>query len=471
LIIRDLEEHPGLWKTHYNRLPPGRPIPLNFHRPFLVADLQQRAYAGDMISRLAALLTGAALLAGAQTWRGNHDESKVKPYTLPDPLTMSNGSKVRNAAEWNNRRRPEVEKLFESEVYGKTPTVRAKPSFELASIDRAALGGKAVRKQVTISFPEYPSSPKIHVLLYLPADRKGPVPVFLGLNFGGNHTVHSDAGIRSPEVWTREKGESSYSRRPAPETSRGRGATQWQVERVLARGYGIATTYYGDIEPDFVGGFDHSVRKMLLRGGQNEPDAGEWGAIGAWAWGLSRIADYLVGDKDVDAKRIAVMGHSRLGKTALWAGAQDTRFGIVISNNSGEGGAALSRRNFGEDVWRINDVFPHWFARNYRQYGNRVEELPVDQHMLIALIAPRPVYIASAEEDLHADPRGEFLAGVHAGPVYQLLGKQALGTSEMPSVHQPVMKTIGYHLRAGKHDVTDYDWDRFCDFADLHWRR
>lgn len=426
-----------------------------------------------MKSNLAAAFLCWALSAAAQTqpWKGNHDESKVVPYTLPDALTLADGKKVASAAEWNRLRRPEILRLFETEVYGRTPSVRLKARHDVASVDRNALGGKAIRKQIAISFPEYADSPKIHVLLYLPAQVKTPAPVFLGLNFNGNHAVDRDPGIALPEVWVRPKDAAGFVRRRAEEASRGSAASRWQVERVLARGYGVATAYYFDIEPDFVGGFEHSVRKMLLPKGQTTTGADEWGAIGAWAWGLSRIADYLATDKDVDAKRIAVMGHSRLGKTALWAGAQDTRFGIVISNNSGEGGAALSKRNFGEDVWRINDVFPHWFARNYRKYGNRTEDLPVDQHMLIALIAPRPAYVASAEEDLHADPRGEFLATYHAGRVYELLGKQGLGTDAMPALHQPLMKTLGYHIRAGKHDVTAYDWDRFCDFADLHWKR
>ncbi len=394
----------------------------------------------------------------AQTWQGNHDESKVKPYSLPDPLTETSGKKVKTRQEWEKTRRPEILRLFEQNVYGKTPPAKIDSRFEVVSTDRNALEGKAIRKQITISFAGHESGPKIHVLMYLPANAKSASPVFLGLNFGGNHVVNSDPGIALNEVWTRDK-----ERKPATEDSRGQNASRWQVERILARGYGVATAYYGDIEPDFDGGMEYGVRKIL-------PNS-DWGAIGAWAWGLSRIMDYLAMDKNVDAKHVAVMGHSRLGKTALWAGAQDERFAIVISNDSGEGGAALSKRNFGEDVWRINNSFPHWFSKAYRQYSNREADLPVDQHMLIALIAPRPVYVASAVEDLHSDPRGEFLAAVNAGPVYEVLGKKGLGTDAMPELHQPIMHTIGYHIRAGKHDVTAYDWDRYCDFADMHWRK
>ncbi|MBC8166465.1 MAG: acetylxylan esterase [Bryobacteraceae bacterium] len=420
------------------------------------------------VLRLAVILFLSAIggyqVTGAETWKGNHDESNVKSYTLSDPLTLLNGKKVRNADEWKKLRRPEILHLFEDNVYGKTPSVAIKPHFDVISTDRDALGGKAVRKEVTISFVGHDGGPKIHLLLYLPRGAKGAVPVFTGLNFGGNHTVSKDPGITIANVWLKGR------LQRADEETRGQSVSRWPVERILARGYGVATAYYGDIEPDFDGGMEHGVRRMFRSEGQ--PDQGNnWAAIGSWAWGLGRIADYLVTDKDVDSKRLVLTGHSRLGKAALWAGAQDERFAIVISNNSGEGGAALSKRNFGEDVWRINNSFPHWFARNYRKYSNKESDLPIDQHMLLALIAPRPLYVASAAEDLHADPRGEFLSAVNAGPVYELLGKKGLGTDGMPGIDKPIMKTIAYHIRAGKHDMTDYDWDRYLDFADRQWAR
>lgn len=416
------------------------------------------------VSRLATAILVAAT-AVAQQHEVNYDEAKVPAYSLPDPLTLGNGERVRDAATWNLRRRPEILDLFSTYVYGRTPRWSRSPESELLSHEAKALGGKAIRREVRI-YPAGRDGPGMNLLLYLPASARGPVPTFLGLNFSGNHTVSPDPGIRLSPVWVRDQATKTWSKSPATPDSRGKAAAQWQVEMIIARGFGLATIYYGEIEPDFGEGRKYGMARIFGHSGQVEPD--EWGSIGVWAWGVSRAVDYLISsEKGVDPHRIIVVGHSRLGKTALWAAAQDTRIAMAISNNSGEGGAALARRKFGERI-DGNANFPYWYCLNHKKFSYREEDLPVDQHMLLALIAPRPVYIASAEEDRWADPRGEFLSAVAAGPVYRLLGQADLGTSEMPPIEQPIMKRLGYHIRAGKHDVTAYDWRQFLAFAELN---
>ncbi|HEV2688348.1 MAG TPA: acetylxylan esterase [Bryobacteraceae bacterium] len=411
---------------------------------------------------LSALLISS--YAAAQKQPANYDESKVGTYTLPDPLALEGGGRVTDADTWTKLRRPQILRLFEENVYGRSPGRPKDLSFEVFDIDRHALGGKAIRKQVTVYFSGKKDGPREDVLIYLPVGVAKPA-MFLTLNFSGNHTIATDPAIRLASVWDRKE-KTSHT---APEASRGN-SKDWQgaVERILARGYGVATTYYCDIEPDFNGAIEMGVRPLFFRTGQMEPAADDWGAIAAWGWGLSRAMDYLETDPDVDPKRVAIMGHSRLGKTVLWAGARDVRFAMVIANCSGEGGASLARRNYGETVKNMNVNFPYQFCTNYQKYGDHVDRLPVDTHELIALMAPRPVYLGTAEEDQWADPRGEFLAAQAAGPVYKLFGKQGLDDDQMPELNHATFGTIGYHYRSGKHEVTPYDWVQFLTFADKY---
>jgi hypothetical protein len=412
---------------------------------------------------LLVMLLSAVLLA--QQPPTNYDEAKVPAYDLPELLVMDNGIRVSTTPDWP-KRRAEIRSLLETQMFGRAPGRPQEMRFEVDSIDKAALGGTAIRKQVSI----FVAGKRLALLLYLPAKRTGSAPVFVGLDFGPNQGVSADRGIPLAGVWIQNKDTKAIELQPRQEPSRGSAASRWQVETLLARGYGLATMYYGDIEPDFDGAMKLGVRGAYLKKGQETPGDDEWGAIAAWAWGLSRAADYLERDKDVDATRLALVGHSRLGKTALWAGAMDTRFGLVISNDSGEGGAAISRRRFGETVADLNRRFPHWFCGNYKQYSGREDRMPFDSHMLLALVAPRPLYVASAEEDQWADPKGEFLGEVAASDVYELLGRKGLGTKQMPPVNQPVGDTVRYHVRTGKHDITAYDWEQYLDFADRHLR-
>jgi len=414
----------------------------------------------------------SVVVNGAIYGQGPGTQMKAPPsYTLPDLLTTQDGETVKSVEDWEGKRRPEILLLFEELVYGKVPEGEIKVDFSVIKNNVDALGGVANYKEVVATFSRGDQTLDMIISLFLPQDTEGSVPLFVAMNFYGNQAIDPDPVISITESWVMNNTQFCIFENKADKLSRGVRGTRWPLERILERGYGIATIYYGDVDPDF-NNFSNGMHPFFYEDGQARPADDEWGAIGAWAWGLSRAMDYFEEDNDIDQEKVAVLGHSRLGKTSLWAGAMDERFALVVSNNSGCGGAALFRRRMGETVKDINTNFPYWFCRNFHAYSDKEEALPVDQHMLIALMAPRPVYVGSAAGDDWADPRGEYLSAYHASPVYQLYGLKGLAGPEMPQVDSPQNEgAIGYHVRAGGHNLSKYDWERYMDFADRHFGR
>lgn len=432
--------------------------------------IDRRTFVAGTTSVIASGLLGRKA-CGIEVPSANYDESKIPAYTLPDPLTFIDGTKVATAEAWMSKRRHELLSLYSDHIYGRTPfKEHVEVTHDEFHVDHGVFDGMADRLQTSLTLSRGNKFVTIDVLVYTPAKADRPVPTFLGLNFYGNHTICDDSAIKLPTSWVNNNKEFGVTENRATEASRNVLAHCWPVRAILQRGYGIATSYYGDIDPDFHDGFKNGIHPLLDNFEGVRPNHA-WGSIGAWAFGLSKIRSVVLAAYDpIDARRVAVFGHSRLGKTALWAGAQDEAFAMTISNDSGCGGAALNRRVFGETVARITTFFPHWFCGKYATYANNEGALPIDQHELIALCAPRPVYVASAEDDLWADPRGEFLSCLHATPVYKLFGLDGLPATDMPSVDQPVHGTIGYHMRRGIHNVTNYDWQQYLAFADKHLR-
>jgi CubicO group peptidase (beta-lactamase class C family) len=400
----------------------------------------------------------------------NYDESKVGDYTVPDPLFGKDGKRITDAASWRASRRKEVLQDFRDLMYGHTPELPLKMQAHVVATRRDAVDGLATRTIVKLHFFDDPQAPHIELMVYLPNKQTGPVPMFLGLSFTGNASIEDDPAIGLPTSWMRPQ-QGTVAGNRATEALRGSAAASWPVKAAIERGYGVATFYYGDVEPDYIEGWRDGIRGYALKlAARSERGEREWGALGAWAWGLSRAMDYLATMPEVNAGQVVVLGHSRLGKTALWAGAQDERFAIVISNNSGEGGASLARRNFGENIACSIDHASWRYCERFRDYVDRENELPFDQHMLLGLIAPRPVYIASATKDLLADPQGEFLSAVHAEPIYRLFGLRGVDATAWPAPDKPIGQTIGYHLRTGEHAITNYDWQQYLNFADRHFQ-
>jgi hypothetical protein len=416
----------------------------------------------------AAMLVANAALSPTASVAGELPDVDSLPSVaeLPDPLKMFDGTPVETKEQWETRRKPELKTLFQHYMYGylpEAPQVTATKVSEHSDL----FGGKATMKQVTLSFGP-PDCPKTHLLLFVPKNSKPGerVPVVLGLNFTGNHTVLNDKRIALAEGWFRDgPGVVDHA---ATEAGRGTSADRWSIERCIDRGYAVATFYYGDIlpdQPDLSGG----VLPYFREAGVKEHGPTDMHAIAAWAWGLHRGVDYLITDGAIDPKQIVVFGHSRNGKAALLAGAFDDRIAAVIPHQAGCGGTAPSRRHNpkGESVTIINKNFPHWFNANFKKFGGREEKLPFDQHCLVALCAPRPVLLSNGDEDQWADPPGQFDVLRAASPVYRLLGVTGLPNElKEPVASKLIGEELCYYVDPSKHTVDEHYWDLFLDFSD-----
>lgn len=393
----------------------------------------------------------------------NYQEDKVGEYTLPDLLISRDGTRVNSAKAWTTKRRPEVLKLVEEVQFGKMPTPSPSLRFDVVDKGAPAFNGKALRKQVTVYLTKDSNDQEMNLLIYLPAEAQKPVPLLLNISFAAGNQIIDDPGVLVGEIW--QEGKKIRADRPSR-------FGKMDVEQFMNAGIGFATVYYGDIEPDFKDGIKYGIRGRYLKPGQEKPADGEWGAISAWAWGLSRAMDYFEKDKQIDSKRIALQGASRLGKTVLWAGGHDPRFKMVIASISGEGGAAISRRNYGETIKHITDPSRYYyqFAPNYHSYSDKVDQLPFDAHMLVALMAPRPLLLQTGSTDYWSDPKGEFLSAVAAEPVYKLFGEKGPGKTEMPKAGDTSMliNRLGYYMHEGGHSVLPEDWKHFIAYMKKH---
>ncbi len=400
-----------------------------------------------------------ALLAGM-----NFDEEKVAPYTLPPLLQSFAGEAITSIGQWEAQRKPELLARFRQKVYGEMFPATAVEGVVTES-SNAACGGTATRYQIALRFPEFEAKPRLRLIVYLPNAAAHPVPCFLGLCFTSNAAAFDDPAIPLSAEWFPEGFPGVVENRET-EASRATATRRWPLKEILARGYAVATLYYGELEEDHFGGFPTSVRAFFQKEGIDARLPHEPGAITSWAWGLSRVLDYLERMPEIDSRRVALTGHSRLGKTALWAAANDERIAMVIANQSGCGGAAISKRNFGETYPVLSNVRTYWFCEACRKESGETD-FPLDQHQLLALIAPRPVLVASTTEDSWLS---EYLGVYHAAEAYRLFGHDGPETSVPPPAGERIFTRIGFGLREGKHDIISIDWAMHLDFADRYLR-
>ncbi len=399
-------------------------------------------------------------------WEPNYDEAAMPSFRLPKVLTCEDGQVVRTAEEWQSHRRPELLQLFEETMYGKPLPLPDAVEYQLLSEKADEFDGLAIRREIQMTFRMADGrSHDLVVLMYVPAHQSSPVPLFAGLTFTGNHAIVEDpavqvTGLRYPK--TQEAREKWSARR-------GKLASSYPIRTIIERGYACAFASYNDIFPDRADGWSNSVYRLWFDEDALATRLPDYTSIGAWAWGFSRVIDCALQWPEVDASRIACIGHSRLGKSALWAGAQDERIGLVCVNDSGCGGAALSRRRFGETLFSMchhNSFGKFWFVESLAERSLHPENLPIDQHELVALVAPRAIAVHSATEDQWADPKGEYLGAYHAGPVYRLFGIEGLSSPTPPPPDTPVGQTVSYLLRTGKHALQAEDWAHYLDVAD-----
>ena len=395
-------------------------------------------------------------------WGANYDESQMPAYTLPDPLRCQDGSMVKTADDWMKKRRGELLQMFKDVMYGELPPLPDRVRYELLSEKRDARGGKAVRREVRIHLGmNNGRSHHIDMLYYLPAKASGKVPVFVGLTFIGNHVITDEPDVRITGTAGDQEG-NPINR------ERGFQVRRFPIDTILERGYALAVASYHDVFPDRLTGWETSIYQLFFQGEELKRPKG-YSCIGAWAWGISRMLDYLETVPEIDSAKAAVFGHSRLGKTSLWAGVTDERFKLVCVNDSGCGGAALSRRLYGETLFSMcnfHSIGKYWFTDTLEAKAAHPEDLPLDQHELTALVAPRAVAVHSAIEDQWADPKGEYLSAYYAGPVFRLFGKTPLGSENPPEIEQPVGTDVSYYCRNGKHDLLLSDWQHYMDMAD-----
>lgn len=402
------------------------------------------------------------------------DEAKVKPYTLPDPLKTFDGKKITTKEEYLSLRRPELLQFYQEKLYGFRPPLPDHLEVEVTLQNDSALNGAAVRRNLLVTCRQDDGrSRSFPVLLYTPKGQEGPFPVIVNPNFYGNHTVSPEEDIPISDHWLPYQWRKQFVTMEMRAQYRGsrelsdRAFVQGAGE-ALKRGYAVATFCYEYMMPDNGYHFEHSIYQLFHDEYDYMSEKRDYGSIGAWSWGISRVIDALENFPEILTEKSIVLGHSRLGKTALWTGVLDERIALTISNNSGCCGAKLFHRDFGETLKFMAYFRPFWYSLGIQEYADDEFNLPVDQHELIGMIAPRAVYIASASDDFGADPKGEFLAAWHAGKVYELFGLKGLDCpEEFPEPDTVIQNgSIAYHLRPGKHSLTFYDWERYLDYAD-----